>query len=101
ARWMVQRCVVRLTTPSKPLEASGTSGMKASMNGVLHLSIGDGWWAEGVDGNNGWIINGQAGTSEYDAIDWADADALYHLLEQEVVPAFYDRDTRALPRRWI
>src|SRR5262249_36214564 len=77
---------------------SGTSGMKASMNGVLHLSIGDGWWAEGYTGDNGWTIAGAAGASDQDA---ADAEALYRLLEEEVIPAFYDRDARGLPERWL
>ncbi len=83
-----------LNTPRKPLEASGTSGMKAAMNGTLHLSIGDGWWAEGFTGDNGWLIEGRTESTEVDHVDAADADALYSLLEAEVVPAFYERDTR-------
>ena len=101
AHFLVQGCDVWLNTPRKPLEASGTSGMKAAMNGVPHLSIGDGWWAEGFTGANGWIIAGEPASGDVDATDAADADALYRLLENEVVPAFYDRDTRHLPRRWI
>jgi starch phosphorylase len=101
AHLLVQGCDVWLNTPRKPLEASGTSGMKAAMNGVLHLSIGDGWWAEGFSGKNGWTIAGPAATADWDAVDAADADALYQLLEKEVVPAFYDRDKRNLSRRWI
>jgi starch phosphorylase len=99
----VQGCDVWLNNPRKPLEASGTSGMKASLNGVPHLSIGDGWWAEGFNGRNGWLIEGQGNPDDHDAIDAADAQALYELLENEVVPAFYDRDRggRGLPRRWI
>ena len=95
AHLLVQGCDVWLNTPRKPLEASGTSGMKAAMNGTLHLSIGDGWWAEGLTGDNGWLIDGQAPRPRtIDAVDAADADALYTLLENEVVPAFYERDTR-------
>jgi starch phosphorylase len=101
ARRLVQGCDVWLNTPRKPLEASGTSGMKASMNGVLHLSIADGWWAEGYDGGNGWQIIGQPASSDTDAVDAADAEALYRLLEEEVVPTFYDRDGHGLPRRWL
>ena len=101
AHLLVQGCDVWLNTPRKPLEASGTSGMKAAMNGTLHLSIGDGWWAEGFTGDNGWLIEGHTESTEVDQVDAADADALYALLETEVVPAFYERDTRALPRRWI
>ena len=63
AHFLVQGCDVWLNNPRKPLEASGTSGMKASMNGTLHLSIGDGWWAEGFDGTNGWLIEAQAADS--------------------------------------
>jgi starch phosphorylase len=101
AHLLVQGCDVWLNTPRKPLEASGTSGMKASMNGVLHLSIGDGWWAEGYTGTNGWLIAGQPESSDPAAIDRADADALLHLLETQVVPAFYERDANGIPRRWM
>jgi starch phosphorylase len=103
AHYLVQGCDVWLNNPRKPLEASGTSGMKASLNGVPHLSIGDGWWAEGYNGSNGWLIESQANPDDHAATDAADANSLYELLEQEVVPAFYDRDRdgRGLPRRWI
>ena len=75
--------------------------MKAAINGVPHLSIGDGWWAEGFDGTNGWTIDGGVTGDNYDAVDAADAAALYRLLEEEVVPAFYDRDAAGVPRRWM
>jgi starch phosphorylase len=103
AHYLVQGCDVWLNNPRKPLEASGTSGMKASLNGVPHLSIGDGWWAEGFNGRNGWLIESHTNPDDHAATDAADANALYELLEQEVVPAFYDRDRsgRGLPRRWI
>jgi starch phosphorylase len=101
AHFLVQGCDVWLNTPRKPLEASGTSGMKAAMNGVPHLSIGDGWWAEGYNGNNGWLIDGGASADNQDAVDAGDADSLYRLLEEEVVPAFYDRDRGQVPHRWI
>ena len=101
AHFLVQGCDVWLNNPRKPLEASGTSGMKAAMNGVPHLSIGDGWWAEGFTGANGWVIDGGAPADDPDAVDAADADALYRLLEEEVVPAFYDRDRSNVPHRWI
>jgi len=97
----VQGCDVWLNTPRKPLEASGTSGMKAALNGVPHLSIGDGWWAEGFNGANGWLIDGGVAGDNYDAVDAADAAALYTLLEEQVVPAFYDRDRAGVPRRWL
>jgi glycogen phosphorylase len=103
AHYLVQGCDVWLNNPRKPLEASGTSGMKASLNGVPHLSIGDGWWAEGFNGRNGWLIESHANPDDHAAVDAADAHALYDLLENEVVPAFYDRDRdgRGLPHRWI
>jgi len=101
AHFLAQGCDVWLNTPRKPLEASGTSGMKAAMNGVPHLSIGDGWWAEGYNGSNGWLIDGGAPSDNPDAADAADADALYRLLEEEVVPAFYDRDRGQVPHRWM
>ena len=101
AHFLAQGCDVWLNNPRKPLEASGTSGMKAAINGVPHLSIGDGWWAEGYTGTNGWIIDGGAPPDQPDAVDAADADALYRLLEEEVVPAFYDRDRSGVPHRWI
>jgi len=103
AHYLVHGCDVWLNNPRKPLEASGTSGMKASLNGVPHLSIGDGWWAEGFNGRNGWLIDGHTNPDDHAATDAADANALYELLENEVVPAFYDRDRggRGLPRRWI
>jgi glycogen phosphorylase len=101
AHFLVQGCDVWLNTPRKPLEASGTSGMKAAINGVPHLSIGDGWWAEGYNGRNGWLIDGGVTGDNWDAIDAADADCLYRLLEEEVVPSFYDRDAASVPRRWL
>jgi starch phosphorylase len=101
AHFLVQGCDVWLNTPRKPFEASGTSGMKASINGVLHLSTGDGWWAEGHTGSNGWLIDGGVAADDPAAVDAADAEALYRLLEQEIVPAFYDRDANKVPRRWL
>ncbi len=100
AHYVVQGCDVWLNTPRKPLEASGTSGMKAALNGVPHLSVGDGWWAEGFTGQNGWRIAGTEG-DDAAASDAADAEALYTLLEEEVVPTFYERDADNLPRRWL
>ncbi len=100
AHFLVQGCDVWLNNPRKPLEASGTSGMKAALNGVPHLSIGDGWWAEGYAGDNGWLIDGGEHPDRA-STDATDADALYTLLERKVVPAFYDRDDADLPRRWL
>jgi starch phosphorylase len=101
AHFLVQGCDVWLNNPRKPMEASGTSGMKAAINGTPHMSIGDGWWAEGSTGANGWLIEGHADPNDYGAQDWADAQAIYALLEQQLVPTFYDRDAQGIPRRWL
>ncbi len=101
AHFLVQGCDVWLNTPRKPLEASGTSGMKAAINGTLHLSIADGWWAEGYTGDNGWVIEGHADANDQGAQDWADAQALYSLIEEQLVPTFYDRDRQGIPHRWL
>ena len=100
-RMLVQGVDVWLNTPRRPMEASGTSGMKAAMNGALNCSIADGWWPEGHQGDNGWVIEGRDCGSDDAAQDREDALALYHLLEEEIVPTFYDRDEKNLPRRWI
>jgi len=97
---LVRGCDLWLNLPRPPLEASGTSGMKSVINGGLQLSVLDGWWAEAYDGTNGWALPGDvqpdAGTQ-----DARDAAALYRLLEQEVVPEFYQRDADGLPRAWL
>lgn len=100
ARDMVRGVDVWLNVPRRLQEASGTSGMKASINGVLHLSVLDGWWDEAYNGANGFAINGShARTREEE--DRADAQSLYKLLEEELVPLYYDRDRKGVPRRWI
>ena len=101
AHFLSQGCDVWLNTPRKPLEASGTSGMKAGLNGVPHLSIGDGWWAEGYNGSNGWVIDGGKTMEDPEAQDAADADSLYRLLEEQVVPTYYQRDQQGIPHAWL
>jgi len=101
AHYLVHGCDVWLNNPRKPLEASGTSGMKAALNGVPHLSIGDGWWAEGYNGKNGWLIESHANPDDQAATDAADAESLYSLLENEIVPLFYNRDADGVPHGWI
>jgi starch phosphorylase len=100
AHFLVQGCDVWLNNPRKPLEASGTSGMKAAINGVPHLSVGDGWWAEGFTGANGWVIDGGV-TGSDEEVDRADAAALYRVLEGQIVPAFYERGADEVPLRWL
>ncbi len=92
---------VWLNTPRRPLEASGTSGQKAAMNGVLNLSVLDGWWPEGFDGRNGWAIGTTREYEDEGRADAADADALYGLLESEVVPTYYERDEHGVPVAWM
>jgi glycogen phosphorylase len=92
---------VWLNNPRRPLEASGTSGQKAAMNGILNLSVLDGWWPEGFDGMNGWAIGGERTYDDEAKGDAADADQLYDLLEREVVPLYYDRDPHGVPRGWM
>jgi starch phosphorylase len=100
ARRLVQGVDVWFNTPRRPHEASGTSGMKAALNGGLNVSILDGWWAEAYSPAVGFAIDG--GTREDEAEqDEADADALFAVLEEEVIPAFYERDADGLPRRWV
>ncbi len=99
ARQLVQSVDVWLNVPRRPLEASGTSGEKVAMNGGLNLSILDGWWMEGYDGQNGFAI-GRDVTGDAN-VDAGDAESLYSVLEREVVPLYYDRDQNGLPRKWI
>lgn len=100
ARQLVQSVDVWLNVPRRPLEASGTSGEKVAMNGGLNLSVLDGWWMEGYDGTNGFAVGGSIETGDNRDVDAADAESLYRVLEQEVVPLYYDRDGE-LPRKWI
>ncbi len=98
---MVQGCDVWMNNPLRPLEACGTSGMKAALNGGLNLSIRDGWWDEWYDGQNGWAIPSADGLSSPDRRDELEAAALYELIEDHVSVTFYDRDSADLPRRWL
>jgi starch phosphorylase len=100
-RFLVQGVDVWLNNPRRPLEASGTSGMKAAANGVVNLSVLDGWWDEGWTGDNGWAIGGREPLQDEAAQDWADAMDLYRILESEVVPEYYERDEAKLPARWV
>lgn len=100
ARDLVRGVDVWLNTPRRLQEACGTSGMKASLNGVINLSIRDGWWDEAYDGANGWAINGFKGGTPAEE-DQADAESLYSLIENDIVPLYYERDRAGVPHRWI
>ena len=101
AKLLVRGVDVWLNNPRRPLEASGTSGMKASVNGIVNLSVLDGWWDEGWTGDNGWAIGGRVTNPDEGAQDWSDVLDLYRILEEEVVPRYYRRDPDGLPRAWL
>lgn len=101
ARAMVQGVDVWLNNPRRPMEASGTSGMKVVPNGGLNCSILDGWWAEGYQPGLGWAIGDTSELADHTHQDWLDSQSLYQLLEQEISPAFYNRNEVGLPAQWI
>jgi starch phosphorylase len=101
ARQMVSGCDVWLNNPRRPLEASGTSGMKGSCHGCLGFSILDGWWREGYDGTNGFAIGGDSNPDNIAEQDRVDSANLYQTLTEQVVPLFFERDAQGIPRKWI
>ena len=101
ARTLVQGCDVWLNNPLRPLEACGTSGMKAALNGALNLSVRDGWWDEWYDGGNGWEIPSADGVADIARRDELEAQALYELLAKSVAPLFYERDADDVPQGWV
>ena len=101
ARFLVGGVDLWLNNPRRPMEASGTSGMKAAINGIPSVSILDGWWDEGFDGHNGWAIGDREPDGGDDEQDAADADALYRLLEDEIVPRFFTRGADGVPADWV
>ena len=101
ARYMVQGVDVWLNTPRRPLEACGTSGMKAVANGALHFSVLDGWWEEGYDREVGWAIGSGEEYQDHDFQDEIESRALYDILEKDIIPLFYDRGPDGTPRGWV
>ncbi len=101
ARYLVQGVDVWLNTPRRPQEASGTSGMKAAANGALNCSVLDGWWAEGHEVDTGWAIGDGEVYAEPEEQDRIECESLFHLLENELVPLFFNRDRSGMPREWI
>ncbi|MBN1856446.1 MAG: alpha-glucan family phosphorylase [Dehalococcoidia bacterium] len=101
SRLLTRGVDVWLNTPRRPREASGTSGMKASLNGGLHLSVPDGWWPEGYNGSNGWVVSDESLSASSAEEDARDAAAVYALLEQEILPLFFDRDRNGIPHKWM
>lgn len=101
SRYLISGVDVWLNTPRRPMEASGTSGQKASVNGVLNFSVLDGWWAEGYNTKNGWIIGTNAEYKNYEEQDIADSESMYNTLENKIIPIYYDRDENGISKRWI
>jgi glucan phosphorylase len=101
AKMLLQGVDVWLNTPTRPLEASGTSGEKGVMNGTMHFSVLDGWWVEGYKKDAGWALPAER-TFEYQEFqDELDAETIYNILEEEIVPSFYDRDKSGIPQKWV
>ena len=101
ARQMIAGCDIWLNNPRRPLEASGTSGMKTACHGGLNFSIMDGWWREICDNENGFAIGDDSHPSDIAEQDKRDSENLYQILADEIIPCFYDRDANGIPRRWI
>ena len=101
SRYLISGVDVWLNNPRRPMEASGTSGQKASVNGVINFSVLDGWWAEGYTQTNGWTIGSNQEYESYEAQDQADSQSLYRTLEEKIIPTFYDRDKNGMPTKWI
>ena len=101
ARYLVSGVDVWLNNPRRPLEASGTSGEKAGVNGVINFSILDGWWFEGYDGNNGWAIGDDTEYTNYELQDNADSQSIYDILENEIIPLYYSKGEEKLNTKWI
>ena len=101
SRYLISGCDVWLNNPRRPMEASGTSGQKASVNGVINFSVLDGWWAEGYDQTNGWTIGTNAEFTSYEEQDLADSESLYNTLENKIIPLYYENREENIPNNWV
>ncbi len=101
SRYLISGVDVWLNTPRRPMEASGTSGQKASVNGVINFSVLDGWWAEGYNSKNGWIIGTNSEYQDYEAQDRADSQSIYDTLENKIIPMYYDKNEYGYSDRWL
>ena len=101
SRYLISGVDVWLNNPRRPMEASGTSGQKASVNGVINFSVLDGWWAEGYNQKNGWTIGNNSEYDSYEAQDQADSQSLYRTLEEKIIPTYYNRENSNIPQKWI
>ena len=101
SRYLVSGVDIWLNTPRRPMEASGTSGQKASVNGVINFSVLDGWWAEGYNQHNGWTIGTNAEFTSYEEQDIADSQSMYHTLESRIIPMYYDKNENGISEKWI
>ncbi len=101
SRYLISGVDVWLNTPRRPMEASGTSGQKASVNGVINFSVLDGWWAEGYNQKNGWIIGTNEEYPNYEIQDIADSQSIYSTLENKIIPTYYEKDENGVSKKWI
>ena len=101
SRYLISGVDVWLNNPRRPMEASGTSGQKASVNGVINFSVLDGWWAEGYNQYNGWTIGTNAEYPSYEEQDRADSQSMYYTLENKIIPMYYDKDKKGISQKWL
>ncbi len=101
SRYLISGVDVWLNNPRRPMEASGTSGQKASVNGVINFSVLDGWWAEGYTQTNGWTIGTNSEYDSYEAQDMADSQSMYRTLEEKIIPVYYEKDKNGLSKKWL
>lgn len=101
SKYLISGVDVWLNNPRRPMEASGTSGQKASVNGVINFSVLDGWWAEGYTQTNGWTIGNNSEYESYEAQDIADSQSMYRTLEEKIIPTYYEKDSNGISKKWV